>query len=421
MSDLYVCDAVGTGFSISSIPAIVVLSFYFREKLSLATGIAISGYGIGVFIFAPVANALLSEYSWKGTVLIEAGILLNCILCGMIFRPLNVTKISRKNDAEVQVESVAKQKLMKVTRAEEPRIGIKSASCPDLSFPTSSAVIRDVQCSESPKSASSQPLDQIGRACVHAMSLGNICRCMADHVDCTGTRCLTQQGLHTDKLLVDEVLMEADVRKIAVIRASNPELSQFRKHTRGVRWACSSSRSLSPTKRTDIFYAKIPDHINSRTQADCDNVHSTVSHEIQQQRQGGLATDNSKNKTQRTTTKIMDFRLLLDVVFILFIISNFFTGFGYIIPFVFLPNRGRVLGFDSSQSSWLVSMLGISNIIGRVVTGLIANLKCVNKLAFYNTARVIWGISSPLSVLLLTFPLQMCYSFVFGFINGTYK
>jgi len=111
------------------LPAIVAVSFYFEQRRSLATGIAVCGSGIGTFIFAPLTNSLLEEYSWKGTVLIEAGILLNCILCGMVFRPLNVPK---KNPDPVEPEAVMEEKPMVVQGAGQPKTGIKSASHSEL-------------------------------------------------------------------------------------------------------------------------------------------------------------------------------------------------------------------------------------------------------------------------------------------------
>jgi len=166
-----------------------------------------------------------------------------------------------------------------------------------------------------------------------------------------------------------------EMPKMAIRRASNPELHRLAVATQSACSFRSLRQSASRTARKDVYHANNLDHV-LQTQTDCDAyVQSMESLKKQPEPQGGLAIDNSVTKRQTTVTKTMDFRLLLDVVFILFATSNFLTGFGYIIPYIFLPNRGRVLGFDSSQSSWLVSMLGISNIIGRVVTGLIANLK----------------------------------------------
>ena len=393
----------------------------------MATGIAISGYGVGIFIFAPLANALLSEYLWKGTILIEAGILLNCVVCGVIFRPLKITDMT---SGEVEIDKLTQQvtpveevglteQLVKTTKAEERTIGLKSLSCPELS----PRITGSMQCSESPKLSTLLLVDQMGRTEVNITRLDYISRCQADR--CNYVSSQKQRIIADDDApIADMNVITVDIPKMTTRRSSSPELSQLHRSTAVVRGvqisecenSANSSRSPRPTARMNALYVQSLDH-NPRMQADFDNVHSTSSLQIQPVTQGRFARDKTH---QRTATKTMDFRLLLDVVFIIFATSNFLTGFGYVIPFIFLANRGLVLGFDSSQSAWLVFMIGISNIIGRVVTGLIANLKCVNKLVFYDTAHVIWGISTILSVLLQSFLLQMCYSFIFGFINGTY-
>ena len=100
------------------------MSFYFEKRRSLATGIAVCGSGIGTFMFAPLTNALLTEYTWKGTVLIEAGILLNCILCGMVFRPLNILQ----NPDLAEAGAVREEKPTDGLQVEESRMGTKSLS-----------------------------------------------------------------------------------------------------------------------------------------------------------------------------------------------------------------------------------------------------------------------------------------------------
>ena len=109
------------------IPSIVAVSFYFEKRRSIAIGIAVCGTGIGTFAVAPLTNALLSEYSWKGTTLIEAGILLNCIMCGMIFRPLNVG-----NETHEDKERVNEKASTKVAGVEESRMRVRSASAVEL-------------------------------------------------------------------------------------------------------------------------------------------------------------------------------------------------------------------------------------------------------------------------------------------------
>ena len=49
------------------------MGFYFEKKRAIATGLAVCGSGIGTFIFAPLCNYLVEEYTWKGATLILAG------------------------------------------------------------------------------------------------------------------------------------------------------------------------------------------------------------------------------------------------------------------------------------------------------------------------------------------------------------
>ncbi|GAB1597584.1 monocarboxylate transporter 12-like [Argonauta hians] len=85
----------GIGMGLIYLPAIVCVGFYFEKRRSFATGLAVCGAGIGTFIFAPLSQYLLDFYGWKGAVLISAGLILNCILCGCLFKPLPKTKIPK--------------------------------------------------------------------------------------------------------------------------------------------------------------------------------------------------------------------------------------------------------------------------------------------------------------------------------------
>jgi len=186
----------------------------------------------------------------------------------------------------------------------------------------------------------------------------------------------------------------------------------------------SMTHSAGPMARKDVFYTRSLDNI-AQYRADRDeyirSMTSLPEHPDVQHDKGCLAKIGITEDMRQTITDMMDFRLLLDIVFILFAVSNLLTSIGLVVPYIFLPNRGLRLGFDSNQASLLISVVGISNTIGRVVFGYIADLQCVNRLTLYNTVLVLCGICSVFSVLLWTFPLQMCYSFSFGFLMGMWN
>ncbi len=70
------------------LPAIVMVGYYFEKRRAFATGVAVCGSGIGAFVFAPLCEKLLDTYAWKGGTLVLAAIVLNGMVCGALFRPL---------------------------------------------------------------------------------------------------------------------------------------------------------------------------------------------------------------------------------------------------------------------------------------------------------------------------------------------
>ncbi|KAH9513121.1 hypothetical protein Btru_035913 [Bulinus truncatus] len=87
---------VGAGFSCCFIAGVDIIASYFEKKISLATGIAISGSGFGTVTFAPLVEYLIGELNLAGMFLIMSGVCLNLIVCGMLFEPLKLTKKERR-------------------------------------------------------------------------------------------------------------------------------------------------------------------------------------------------------------------------------------------------------------------------------------------------------------------------------------
>lgn len=77
----------GFGFGLIYLPSIVVLSTYFDRRLTLVTGIVVSGSGIGVLAFGQIAGLLFDVYGWKGGMLILSGMIFNCAVCGALMKP----------------------------------------------------------------------------------------------------------------------------------------------------------------------------------------------------------------------------------------------------------------------------------------------------------------------------------------------
>ena len=81
---------LGAGFGLMYLPSIVMVGYYFDKKRALATGVSVCGAGIGTFVFAPLGTFLVENYGWKGANIIIGGIILNGIVFGLTYRPLQV-------------------------------------------------------------------------------------------------------------------------------------------------------------------------------------------------------------------------------------------------------------------------------------------------------------------------------------------
>lgn len=84
--------------------------------------------------------------------------------------------------------------------------------------------------------------------------------------------------------------------------------------------------------------------------------------------------------------------LLKDPLFILFVLSNFCTCLGFFVPYFCLADKAKMSNLTSEQASYLLSIIGIANTIGRIVLGYISDKSWVNRLWVYNVCICTAGI-----------------------------
>ncbi|VDI48296.1 Hypothetical predicted protein [Mytilus galloprovincialis] len=92
---------VGIGNGLTLTCSLLILNEFFDTKLPLATGIVISGGGIGNIIFSPVIDLCLKNYGYQGTLMISAAIALHVQISAVTF--------SQKRPEQGQILSLRKQ------------------------------------------------------------------------------------------------------------------------------------------------------------------------------------------------------------------------------------------------------------------------------------------------------------------------
>ncbi|RNA24814.1 monocarboxylate transporter 12 [Brachionus plicatilis] len=116
----------------------------------------------------------------------------------------------------------------------------------------------------------------------------------------------------------------------------------------------------------------------------------------------------------------LDFSLLKDPVFIFFSISNFLTSLGFNAPFIYIVDQADSIGIPTKHGDYFLATIGISNTVGRVVLGIISDVKGVNRLYLYATVLTICGIATSIEPFFTTYAGFLIYSMVFGFTSGGY-
>ncbi|MBN1102431.1 MAG: MFS transporter [Deltaproteobacteria bacterium] len=86
LSQFYVYYGVVVGTGVTAIGIVsysAILAHWFERKRGLASGIAVSGMGLGTFLLVPLSQYVISSYGWRMTFMIIGG------LAVMILFPLN--------------------------------------------------------------------------------------------------------------------------------------------------------------------------------------------------------------------------------------------------------------------------------------------------------------------------------------------
>ena len=115
---------------------------------------------------------------------------------------------------------------------------------------------------------------------------------------------------------------------------------------------------------------------------------------------------------------IMDWELVTDFVFLVFAISNFLTSLGFNAPYIFIIDQAEKAGIETHHADWFLSIIGISNVVGRIFFGILSNLKSVNRLYLYIAILIICGVTTTVEPFFTSYTGFVLYSIAFGLTSG---
>lgn len=168
-------------------------------------------------------------------------------------------------------------------------------------------------------------------------------------------------------------------------------------------------------ERPDVLYQGSMASLGKFRGTSPDRVQISIKKEERKQNCGWLP---CSEESKAALAKMLDMSLLVDPIFILFSVSNFLTSIGFYIPYVYTVPMSEKLGV--TNPAYLISIIGASNLVGRIILGYISDKPWVNRLLAYNLCLTIAGISTAMAMACWEFWGLALYATTFGFTIGAY-
>ncbi|XP_062130879.1 monocarboxylate transporter 9 [Drosophila sulfurigaster albostrigata] len=196
----------------------------------------------------------------------------------------------------------------------------------------------------------------------------------------------------------------------------------------------SAGRMVRPMSRKDIFYSgsvtNLPQYQSQKSLTNYRNsVLSLTKYEksMQSMRLDPLAEADKHREeydlcpclgipdsVKSVFNTMLDVSLLKDPVFMLMGVSNIFGMAGLYVPFVYLVDAAKEHGIAKNDAAMLLSIIGITNTVGRVVCGWVADLPQVNSLLLNNICLLISTVAVTLTPLCYSYSAYIAMSIAFG-------
>ncbi|XP_059471974.1 monocarboxylate transporter 9-like isoform X2 [Neocloeon triangulifer] len=384
----------GFGLALCYVAAVVIVAYWFERRRSLATGISQCGSGIGTFIFAPLTQFLLSKYGWQGTSFILAGCFLNLAVCGALMRDVRPQSRQRKRLSSETEKSTAPP--AELPNPDELRQLLENGGeeanrlCSSLvALPTFVKSGEKVPLEALQRLAAQRPMYDVlvqnypGLLMSHSMSAGGSKEDTALAIP-ENTLAPPQNSHHPRKLH-----------------------SAFLKDLRVHRHSLTYRGAMLNINRYRLRASSCPDiYRNSMTTID----------EEKDTWYSGLA------EIKSVMLDILDFSYFTDLRFTLFTLSNFLLYLWYDVPYVYLADYAKELGFAENKASMLISVIGLLNMVGEIVLGWVGDKTWISANHVYAICMVICGAATALIPLFTDYNIIAVIAGVFGlFIGANYS
>ncbi|XP_067928354.1 monocarboxylate transporter 14-like [Watersipora subatra] len=369
----------GIGFGLMYLPSIVGVGYYFKKKRGLVVGVSVCGTGIGTLCLAPLAKIILAYYGWRSAHFLIAGLILQGCISSALMRPL----IARRPRSTTLTGNGAAGKRVS---DDLPRNG---HDCNGEVSPKEERMTL-ISGSQTASGAVKDPY-----------SLRNRQRQISSSSYIAGSRLVAETNSPAD-----------NIHGSAFLTGGSPGGPHV------------STADLSrPLYRKDIFYSGSVLNVSpvkSRLSLKS-YVASIASLPSVQERQSRLKCLNSLPKPMADIlAEMLDLSVLKNKGMMVLALANVFGMLGFYIPIIYSSSRAVSLGVSESNAALLLSIVGIFNTAGRVLSGSLSLIPSVSPLLVNNICLALTGLSVLLTPLCQTFALMAVASASYGLFSSTF-
>ncbi|XP_038213868.1 monocarboxylate transporter 10 [Zerene cesonia] len=399
----------GIGFCMIYMPAVLTVGFYFERWRALATGLALCGSGVGTLVFAPLTAMVLENYGWRGTILVNGGCVLLCLVCGAMFRPIRPVRVTladnpeEDNTSRRHEEAVEKlNSMLKLHNKLDSGIGM-----PEMQFASKVSPHTWMGVANNTRYPTAEEVFRGSNSHLTRRS--------------SATAGTIKTHLCNKPLFIAVPVAEKDEQEDSNSNIDNAEpliANSVKVVTRDSRPRRSHVDLVArPFYRDDIFFggslARLPQY-TSRTSL---GYHLAVTHvptQVDTQEEQSGKCKLCPEAVRRALATMLDVSLFRSLTFNILAISGFFTMLGFFVPYMYVAQRAKDNGINKDTSILLVSAIGIANIVGRVACGLMSSMPKVSPLWLNNIALSAGGIATMISGLYYHDAYQFAYCAIFG-------
>lgn len=448
----------GIGMGLIYLPSIVIIGYWFERKRAFATGIAVCGSGIGAVLFAQINKKLLEEYDWKQSLVIVAGLVLNCAVCGALFRPIASVSKKRMKRGIVTRGSIMKaliaekerqrtisngsldnciitkdNRLIKIDKIDlrnksvsyinrlKKELGFSSGS---LNRSKNSLIITPVGYNNNMimhivESVPTTPVQEKRDLTSTPVRSTRRKRDFERRRDSGNDSGIGMADIPAPENLMDMLEKEENglSRQSSVVSRVNEESSNLLdpKSIKQTQYLGRSSGSVRSSANT---YLSPESLMTSRTSSVMFAGEVTID-EIEEY--------SSQPKIPGWclyVSNLFDLSLLKEKAFVLYAFTSFLSMLGFFIPYFFVPmkmvnmSKGKDHANFSEDSTFVLSILGISTTIGRVLIGWVADRPWSNTHLINNGSMILAGVVTILCPFLEGNAQMTIFAVGFGFFTA---